>query len=82
MRACLGTTTHFCEAVVLKLRTAPIGTGLPSIAERRGNNLKGFKDFYLKAKAIIWPWVLALTVLCVPYSLEQRDFSEFEIEVC
>ena len=24
-------------------------------SERRGNNLKGFKDFYLKAKARIWP---------------------------
>ena len=26
-----------------------------SAAERRGNNLKGFKVFYLKAKASIWP---------------------------
>ena len=25
------------------------------LSEGRGNNLKGFKDFYLKAKAIIWP---------------------------
>ena len=31
-------------------------------AERRGNYLKGFKDFYLKAKA--------RTVLNVPYSLD------------
>ena len=23
--------------------------------ERRGNNFKGFKDLYLKSKAIIWP---------------------------
>jgi len=23
--------------------------------ERKRNNLKGFKDFYLKARAIIWP---------------------------
>ena len=32
-------------------------------AERRGNNLKGFKGFSLKAKA--------LTFLHVPYSLDQ-----------
>ena len=25
--------------------------------ERRGDNLKGSKDFYLKDKAIIWPWL-------------------------
>ena len=24
-------------------------------AQQRGNNLKGFEDFYLKAKARIWP---------------------------
>ena len=30
-------------------------------AKRRGNNLTGFKDFYLKAKA--------LTIVCVPHSL-------------
>ena len=31
--------------------------GAPSRAgdERKGNNLKGPKDFYLKAKARIWP---------------------------
>jgi len=28
---------------------------LPPPFERRGNNLKGFKDFYLKAANIIWP---------------------------
>jgi len=27
----------------------------PSLSERRGNNLTGFKDVYLKAKARIWP---------------------------
>jgi len=26
-------------------------------AEQGGDNLKGFDDFYLKAKAIIWPWL-------------------------
>ena len=26
MRALLGTASHFCEVVVLKLRTVPIGT--------------------------------------------------------
>ena len=31
-------------------------------------NVKGFKDFYLEAKASIWN--LALTVLYVPYSLD------------
>ena len=25
--------------------------------ERRGNNLKGFKDLNLKAKARFWPWL-------------------------
>ena len=27
-----------------------------SASERRGNDLKGLKDFDLKAKAIFWPW--------------------------
>jgi len=31
----------------------PVGTA----SERRGNNLKGFKHFYLEAKARIWPWL-------------------------
>ena len=26
-----------------------------SASERRGNNLKGVKDFYLEAKVRIWP---------------------------
>jgi len=26
-------------------------------SERNGNNLKGFNDFYLNAKARIWPWL-------------------------
>ena len=34
---------------------------LHSAAEQGGDNLKVYKDFYLKAKA--------LTVLCLPYSL-------------
>ena len=33
-----------------------------SAAERRGNTLKRFQDFHLKAEASIWP----LTVLYVP----------------
>ena len=40
--------------------------------ERRGNNLKRFEDFYLKAKARIWyskGQNLALTVLNVTYSI-------------
>ena len=32
-----------------------------SASERRGSRLKGFKDFYLKAKAKIWP---CLTYMC------------------
>jgi len=28
-----------------------------SACERRGTNLTGFMDLYLKAKAIIWPWL-------------------------
>jgi len=31
------------------------GLLLLSASERRGSNLKGFKDFNLKAKARIWP---------------------------
>jgi hypothetical protein len=27
--------------------------------------LKHFNDFYLKAKASIWPWLSDVTVLCV-----------------
>ena len=30
IRALLGTASHFCEVVVLKLRTVPIGTALRS----------------------------------------------------
>jgi len=39
---------HFCDVVVLKLRTIPIGP--VTAAEPRGNNLHGFKDVYPKAK--------------------------------
>ena len=38
--------------------------------ERRGNNLKGFKDFYLNANARICPWL----VLYVPSSLHSGSF--------
>ena len=31
------------------------GEAYDSASERRGNNLKEFKDFHLKAKAGIWP---------------------------
>ena len=31
------------------------GKSTTTAAERRGDSLKGFKEFYLKAKAIIWP---------------------------
>jgi len=34
MRALLGTASHFCEAVVLKLRTVPIGAAGPSRQRR------------------------------------------------
>jgi hypothetical protein len=27
----------------------------PAASGRRGDNLKGFKEIYMKAKAIIWP---------------------------
>ena len=37
--------------------------------ERRGNNLKDFKDFYLRDNA------MALTVSCVLYSLDIRWFN-------
>ena len=53
-----------------------------SASERRGTNLQGFADFYVRVKAIIWDsgldcltraifarQNLALTVLYVPYSL-------------
>jgi len=33
MRALLGTASHFCEVVVLKLRTVPIGTAPQNISE-------------------------------------------------
>ena len=42
MRSCL----HFLEKG---------GCFFPTTSEQRGHNLKGFKDFYLKAKARIWP---------------------------
>jgi len=29
--------------------------GRQSASEQKDNNLKGFKEFYLKAKARIWP---------------------------
>ena len=29
----------------------------PSSTVRRSNRLKGFEDFYLNAKARIWPWL-------------------------
>ena len=30
---------------------------MSTASERRGNELKYFKDFYLKAEARIWPWL-------------------------
>jgi len=49
--------------VIKKNTKTPPCTALspPAPPERRGNSFKGFRDFYLKAKA--------LTVLYVPYSL-------------
>jgi hypothetical protein len=44
-----------------KLRDAPGQPPCPPAPESRGHNLKGFKDFDLKDKAIIWPW---LSYLC------------------
>ena len=34
---------------------ATMDANAPVASERRGNTLKGFKDFYLKAEARIWP---------------------------
>jgi len=34
---------------------SPGQTPNPTASERRGDNLTGFKDFYLNAKAKIWP---------------------------
>ena len=33
-------------------------------SERRGNNLKGFTDFNLKAEARIWPWLSYMCHIC------------------
>jgi len=40
--------------VIKKKRKKPITLVRPA-SERRGNNLKGFTEFYLKVKARIWP---------------------------
>jgi len=45
-------------------REASQGGQSVAAAERRGNNLKGLKDFNLKAKAIIWPWLSYTCQLC------------------
>ena len=45
IRALLGTASHYCEVVVLRLRT---------VAASRENNLNYFQDFDLIAKARIW----------------------------
>jgi len=48
-----GPATTIVQGVSLVLI---LGSGRPSFAsERRGNTLKALKDFYLKAKARIWP---------------------------
>ena len=39
-------------------------TKLPATAERRGKTLNGFKDFYVKAKARIWPWLPYICHIC------------------
>jgi len=33
----------------------PVSSDTSSVSERKGNNLKGLMDIYLKARARIWP---------------------------
>ena len=54
----LGYTVGICCWDILlgyTMRDKILTAGLQAAAERRGNNLKGRKDFCLKAKARIWP---------------------------
>jgi hypothetical protein len=44
-------TTHSSHRVPLSIEKGPTS----KVVERKRNNLRGFKDLYLKAKAKIWP---------------------------
>ena len=37
------------------VQVSPGNTSVHAATERRGNNLRGFEDIYLEAKARIWP---------------------------
>ena len=50
----LGTAAHCCEVVVLKLRTSPYSLR-PIHFRAKREQLK--KNFYLKFKVTIWPWL-------------------------
>ena len=43
------------EVMTLSLEGEGSHSTAQPAADRAGNNIKGFKDFYLKAKAKIWP---------------------------
>jgi len=42
-------------------------------SERTGNNLKGFKDFDLNAKAIIWRWPFNIATFARPRLAVSRN---------
>ena len=47
-------------------------------SEQRGDNFKRFKDFWLKAKAIIWPW---LSCMChIRSTGASNDASGFHMQ--
>jgi len=53
------------------LQSTSSSTPCSTAAERKGNQLKGLKDFYLNAKARIWPWLsymchIRSTAACPP----------------
>jgi len=56
LKGCLPLMQGFEEELVVQgMHMLFTGDKGKAAAERRGNNLKGLKDFYLKAKARIWP---------------------------
>ena len=54
IRARLGTAVHFCEEVVLALRTVAIGQ---TTSKRRESTFLKIEDFDLRVKARIRPWL-------------------------